>query len=104
MRHRKLNSQSGISAIELIIVIVIIGVVVVFAVAQFGSAKPVFDRQNAAREMRVGLERARFDSIKRRTSLDTKFESFYYNDGPKSKRNDRGPNRDPNRRSLETSR
>lgn len=52
--------------LELIIVVVIIGILVVFAVAQFGDASSVFETQNVARELKVNLERARFDSVKRR--------------------------------------
>lgn len=48
------------------IVILIISILVVFAVAQFGDASSVFETQNVARELKVYLERARFDSVKRR--------------------------------------
>ena len=37
-----------------------------FTVAQFGNSKEIFHRQNVARELKVNLERARFDSVKRR--------------------------------------
>lgn len=60
------QKQRGLSLVELMIVIVIIGIVVAFAVAQFGNASTVFETQNVARELKVNLERARFDSVKRR--------------------------------------
>jgi cell division septation protein DedD len=41
---------------------------VTFAVAQFGSASENFERQNLAKEFKINLERARFDSVKRRAS------------------------------------
>ncbi|REJ79047.1 MAG: prepilin-type N-terminal cleavage/methylation domain-containing protein [Acidobacteria bacterium] len=64
-RNNKL-SQRGFSVLEMIIVVVIISILVVFAVAQFGNASTVFETQNVARELKVNLERARFDSVKRR--------------------------------------
>lgn len=66
MNKINLKSQRGFSLIELIIVVVILGILVVFAVAQFGDASSVFETQNVARELKVNLERARFDSVKRR--------------------------------------
>jgi prepilin-type N-terminal cleavage/methylation domain-containing protein len=65
-RRTKFTSQSGTSLIELIVVLVIISVLVTFAVAQFGSPKKNLERQNIVRELKVSLERARFDSVKRR--------------------------------------
>lgn len=59
-------SQRGASVIEMIIVLVVIAILVVFAIAQFGGATAVFETQNVARELKVNLERARFDSVKRR--------------------------------------
>lgn len=54
--------------IELIVVVVVVSVLVLFAVATFGDAGDVFDTQNVARELKVNMERARFDSVKRRPS------------------------------------
>jgi prepilin-type N-terminal cleavage/methylation domain-containing protein len=65
-RRTKFTSQSGTTLVELIVVLVIISVLVSFAVAQFGSSKKNLERQNIVRELKVSLERARFDSVKRR--------------------------------------
>lgn len=61
-----MNPQSGKSLIEILVVLVVASILVSFAIAQFGSSKEFFGRQNLAREFKVNLERARFDSIKRR--------------------------------------
>lgn len=58
--------QRGISYVELLVVIVIIVIVASLALVQRGSANEQFQRQNAARELKVAFERARFDSVKRR--------------------------------------
>lgn len=52
--------------LELIIVLVIIGIISTIAITQFGQTDTRFQRQNIARELKVYLERARFDSVKRR--------------------------------------
>jgi prepilin-type N-terminal cleavage/methylation domain-containing protein len=62
----KLNSQSGITLVELLVVIVVISIVASLALMQRGSANEQFQRQNAATEVKIFLERARFDSVKRR--------------------------------------
>lgn len=62
----KLNEQSGVSLIETLVVVVIIAIVAALALMQRGSANEQFQRQNAARELKVAFERARFDSVKRR--------------------------------------
>ena len=66
MNKTELKTQRGFSLIEMMIVLLIISILVVFAVAQFGEASTVFETQNVARELKVNLERARFDSVKRR--------------------------------------
>lgn len=52
--------------IELFIVLVIIGVVTTFALLTFGKSKVDLHRQAIVREFKIYLERARFDSVKRR--------------------------------------
>jgi prepilin-type N-terminal cleavage/methylation domain-containing protein len=62
--------DAGFSFVELMVVIVIIVIVATLALMQRGSANEQFQRQNVARELKVALERARFDSVKRRTNCD----------------------------------
>lgn len=64
--RKKTDNQSGFSIPELIIVLVVIAVVLGFAVAQFGRSRGIIQRQTIATEFKVALERARFDSVKRR--------------------------------------
>jgi len=66
-RHYQFERQSGVTLTELLIVIVIIAIVSTFALMNRGSANAQFQRQNIARELKVALEQARFDSVKRRT-------------------------------------
>lgn len=61
-----LKSQSGKSLIEILMVLVIVGILVTFSIAQFGNSKKNLERQNIVRELKVSLERARYDSVKRR--------------------------------------
>src|SRR5687768_2574274 len=61
-----LNSESGVSLVELMVVVLIIAIVISIAVFSPGNANEQFKRQNAARELKVAFERARFDSVKRR--------------------------------------
>lgn len=68
MINKGFGSQSGKSLIELLVVLVVAAVLVTLAVAQFGKTEKTFQRQNLAREFKVNLERARFDSVKRRAN------------------------------------
>jgi prepilin-type N-terminal cleavage/methylation domain-containing protein len=69
MEPVKAYSQRGASLMEILIVVVIAGVLATFAITQFGRAKTTTQRQNLAREFKVSLERARFDSIKRASKV-----------------------------------
>ena len=51
---------------EMLIVLAVAAVLVTVAIAQLGNSTNNLDRQNIAREFKVALERARFDSVKRR--------------------------------------
>jgi prepilin-type N-terminal cleavage/methylation domain-containing protein len=62
-----LTSQSGVSILELVVVMVIVVIIATFAVAQYNSSSSQFKRQNVARQLKVGMERARFDAVKRRS-------------------------------------
>lgn len=66
MSNFESSSQSGKSLIEVVIILVIIGVLSAFAIVQVGQADTNLERQNIARRLKVLLERARFDSVKRR--------------------------------------
>ena len=66
MRKETKSSESGKSIIELVIVLIVAVILATFAVAQLGNSQNNFKRQNIARELKVYLERARFDSVKRR--------------------------------------
>jgi Tfp pilus assembly protein FimT len=61
-------SQKGISIIELLIVLTVTAILVTFALTSFTTSKSNITRQNFARELKVSLERARSDSIKRRAT------------------------------------
>ncbi|MEP7212302.1 MAG: prepilin-type N-terminal cleavage/methylation domain-containing protein [Acidobacteriota bacterium] len=63
---RQITTQAGVSYVELLVVIVIIGIVASLAIMNRGQANEQFKRQNVARELKVAFERARFDSVKRR--------------------------------------
>jgi Tfp pilus assembly protein FimT len=71
----KLASQSGASVVELLVVVLIIAIVASLALFSRGSANEQLQRQTAAVELKVYLERARFDSVKRRA--DGSLESPY---------------------------
>ena len=68
MKGIETHSQKGASVIELLIVFVVIAVLFTMAAAQFGRTGENFERQNIAREFKISLERARFDSVKRRAA------------------------------------
>jgi type II secretory pathway pseudopilin PulG len=64
----KMHNESGVTLVEVLIVVVIIMVVSLVPLLSIQSSKTVFERQNFARELKSALERARFDSVKRRAS------------------------------------
>lgn len=66
MKLHKLRSQSGFSLIELFIVLTMIGILTSLTVMQLGRSRVDLQRQRIAREFKIYLERARFDSVKRR--------------------------------------
>jgi prepilin-type N-terminal cleavage/methylation domain-containing protein len=66
MKEKIFISQNGFSIIEMLIVFVILAILTTFAVMQLGRSKVDLQRQRIAREFKVYLERARFDSVKRR--------------------------------------
>jgi prepilin-type N-terminal cleavage/methylation domain-containing protein len=69
---KKSHTQNGYSLIELLIVLVVLSITVTLALSTFKDSKTSFRRQNFARELKVSLERARSDSIKRRATDENK--------------------------------
>lgn len=63
--------EKGSSLVEMMVVLVVIAIVTTLAIIQFSSPKKQFARQNVSRELKTALERARFDSVKRRASVQT---------------------------------
>jgi prepilin-type N-terminal cleavage/methylation domain-containing protein len=70
---RKVSSESGLSLVELMVVLVIIGVVASLALFTPGNANNILKRQNGSRQLKEALERARFDSVKRRADGTAEF-------------------------------
>ncbi len=83
MKRRELSSQGGFSLIEMLIVLVIIGVITTIALMQLGSSRTDFERMRIAREFKIYLERARFDSVKRRPANTADMARIVLN-GPSS--------------------
>ena len=69
--YRKAPDQLGVTVVELLVVIIVIGVIAGFALMQVGGSSEQFKRQNMARELKTAFERARFDSVKRRAGEGT---------------------------------
>jgi prepilin-type N-terminal cleavage/methylation domain-containing protein len=64
------DSESGFSLVEVLVVVMIIVIIASIALMNGREANQSFKRQNAARELKAALERARFDSVKRRADED----------------------------------
>ena len=71
MSNTRTGTQSGFSIIELVIILAVISILMTIAVITFGGAKVDLQRQSIAREFKNYLERARFDSVKRRAAVMT---------------------------------
>jgi Tfp pilus assembly protein FimT len=65
------NGERGISIVELLIVVVMIGVVTAFAVMQIAGAQRAMRLSNSAREFTSWLEKARLDSVRRHATTPT---------------------------------
>jgi prepilin-type N-terminal cleavage/methylation domain-containing protein len=70
------SNQSGVTIVELLVVIIIIAVVAGIALMQRGSANEIFRRQNVAQQLKVAFELARFDSVKRRAQSSPDVRAF----------------------------
>ena len=64
-RASRKSNERGISIVELLIVVAMIGVVTAFAVMQIGAAQRAMRVTNSARELAGWLEKTRIDSVRR---------------------------------------
>ena len=64
-RKARRSGERGVSIVEMLIVVVMIGVVTAFAVMQIAGAQRAMRLSNSAREFTSWLEKARLDSIRR---------------------------------------
>jgi Tfp pilus assembly protein FimT len=70
MKSTGFSSESGKSLIELVTVLAVSAILVTVALTRTDRAQSSMQRQNLAREFKVYLERARYDSVKRRPATD----------------------------------
>jgi Tfp pilus assembly protein FimT len=66
MEKKERISESGVSILEVLLVLAVGAILIGVTVAQFGKSKLQLQRQNVARELKNYLERCRFDSVRRR--------------------------------------
>jgi prepilin-type N-terminal cleavage/methylation domain-containing protein len=59
------RGERGVSIVEMLIVVAMIGVVTAFAVMQIGGAQRAMRLSNSARELTSWLEKTRLDSVRR---------------------------------------
>lgn len=76
MKIETRSRQSGFSLVEVFIVLIAIGILTTLSVMQLGRSRVDLQRQRIAREFKVYLERARFDSVKRRAEETTERASI----------------------------
>ena len=79
MKKNHLVKQGGFSVIELLIVLVVIGILCSIAVLRLGGASVDLQRQRITREFKNNLERARFDSVKRRAATNAQMATITLN-------------------------
>ena len=75
------RKQSGFSILELLMVIVVVTILATIGIVIFRGAKTDFERQRIVREFKNYLERARFDSVKRRATTEAQMSKIVLN-GP----------------------
>ena len=76
MKIQTRTPPSGFSLSEVFIVLVAIGILSTLALMKLGSSRVDLQRQRIAREFKIYLERARFDSVKRRAEATTERASI----------------------------
>ncbi len=74
-----ISPQSGMSLVEILVIVLMIGILVTLAIPQFSRANVSFTRQNAAQQLKIFLDRARFDSIKRHAKVSDEMASVTIN-------------------------
>ncbi|HKX84344.1 MAG TPA: type II secretion system protein, partial [Pyrinomonadaceae bacterium] len=62
------KTEPGFSLIEVVIALAILGILTAFAIVAIGSSAKDLQRQNIATQFKNSLERARFDSVRRRAN------------------------------------
>jgi type II secretory pathway pseudopilin PulG len=75
------RKQAGLSVIELLVVIVVVMILATVGIIQFRGATTDLERQRIVREFKIYLERARFDSVKRRAVTEAQMSRVTLN-GP----------------------
>ena len=81
MNRIAFRKQPGFSILELLMVIVVIVILATIGIVMFRGATTDFERQRIVREFKVYLERARFDSVKRRATTEAQMSKVVLN-GP----------------------
>lgn len=72
--------EAGASVIEVLVVAVVTMILLAAAVTQLSNSRDLAQRQNLAREFKVYLERARFDSMKRHANVCDQMSAVTIND------------------------
>lgn len=80
MKSAGFYSESGKSLIEMLVVVAVTGILVTVALTKTDRAQSNLQRQNLAREFKVNLERARYDSVKRRPGTENEMSRITIND------------------------
>lgn len=73
------TGETGSSVVELLIVLVIIGVLATMALVGVGDSRKQMLRMNLSRELKVNMERSRFDAIKRRVVTLSEMATITFN-------------------------
>jgi prepilin-type N-terminal cleavage/methylation domain-containing protein len=69
------GGERGVSIVEMLIVVAMIGIVTAFAVMKIGGAQRAMRLSNSARELTSWLEKTRLDSVRRHAMANTEMAS-----------------------------